>query len=97
MSLSFINIVTIFMLGGFISLAGAALIFHFHGYTIANLSETSDTINRLESVYAAAEHTRDEMLRTADCCVVNINDAADRALAAHKQLEEILGDISNAG
>lgn len=96
MSLTFVNIVTIFMLGGIVALLGSAALFHFYGLTIANKNETLEMITCLESTYDAAETTRVEMLRTADCCVENINDAVNRANAAHKQLEEILGDINNA-
>ena len=96
MSLTFANLITIAMIGGIMALGGAALLFHLNGLSIVNRDETLEMIDRLEQTYDAAEDTRVEMLRTADCCVENINDAVTRANTAHKQLEEILGDINNA-
>lgn len=96
MSLSFVNLVTIFMLGGVMSLVGAGLLFHFNGLSIVNQAETLEMIDRLEQTYEAAETTRLEMLRTADCCVNDINSAASRAITERNNLEEILGDIKNA-
>ena len=94
--MSFINVVSIFLIGVCTAAVAFSAILRCQGLAIVNLKAAEEAREAFRNMIDAARAARTEMAEAADSTIERVQNMLDEVNETHAMLEEILEDINNA-